>query len=152
MGDAMALFASNLNAYRRYGANLFVPVNRRWGINNRSTGLRIPAGDPAARRIEHRVSGADSNPYLVLAAILAGAHHGLEKKLDPGPPFAGNASGDVDPTLPLDIDRAIATFQASAFFRDYFGADYVDLYAETKKGELATFRSVISPQEFDWYL
>ncbi|MFO1187661.1 MAG: hypothetical protein U1E87_09575 [Alphaproteobacteria bacterium] len=68
-----------LNAYRRYVPNLFVPVNRHWGINNRSTGLRIPAGDSAARRIEHRVSGADSNPYLVLAAILAGALHGLEE-------------------------------------------------------------------------
>jgi glutamine synthetase len=152
MGDSMAIFASNLNAYRRYVANLFVPVNRRWGVNNRSTGLRVPAGDSAARRVEHRVSGADSNPYLVLAAILAGVHHGLEGKIDPGPPFAGNASGDVDPTLPLDIDRAIASFQGSALLREYFGAEYVDLYAETKKGELATFRSAISPQEYDWYL
>ncbi len=66
--------------------------------------------------------------------------------------LSGNASADVDPTLPLDIDRALATFQSSAFLRDYLGAEYVDLYAETKKGELSTFRSVISPQEFDWYL
>ncbi len=89
MGDSMAIFASNLNAYRRYVATCSCRLNRRWGINNRSTGLRIPAGDSAARRIEHRVSGADSNPYLVLAAILAGVHHGLDKKLDPGPAFVG---------------------------------------------------------------
>jgi glutamine synthetase len=152
MGDAMAIFASNLNAYRRYVPNLFVPVNRRWGVNNRSTGLRVPTGDAAARRIEHRVAGADSNPYLVLAAMLAGVHHGLEKKLDPGAPFAGNASGEVDPTLPLDIDRAIAAFQGSALMREYLGAEYVDLYAEAKKGELKTFRAAISPQEYDWYL
>lgn len=152
MGDAMAIFASNLNAYRRYVPNLFVPVNRHWGINNRSTGLRIPAGDAAARRIEHRVSGADSNPYLVLAAILAGTLHGLESKLDPGAPYIGNASAEADATLPLDIDRAIAAFQGSALMREYLGAEYVDLYAETKKGELKTFRSAISPQEYDWYL
>jgi glutamine synthetase len=152
MGDAMAIFASNLNAYRRYAKNQFTPVNRRWGVNNRSTGLRIPAGDAAARRVEHRLAAADSNPCLVLAAILAGVHHGLEKKLDPGPPFVGNASGDVDPTLPLDIDRALAAFQGSALMKDYLGADYVELYAEAKKGELETFRSVISAQEYDWYL
>lgn len=152
MGDAMLIYASNVNAYRRYVPNLFVPVNRHWGINNRSTGLRIPAGDHAARRIEHRIAGADANPYLVLAAILAGAHHGLERALDPGPPFAGNASADVDPTLPLDIDRAIAALQASALLREYLGSEYVDLFAEAKKGELRTFRSAISPQEYDWYL
>ena len=152
MGDSMAIFASNLNAYRRYGPNIFTPVNRRWGVNNRSTGLRVPAGESAARRVEHRVSGADSNPYLVLAAILAGVHYGLTNKLDPGAPFEGNASADVDPTLPLDIDRALEVFQASVLMRDYFGADYVDLYAETKRGELMTFRSVISRQEYDWYL
>ncbi|MFZ1989184.1 MAG: glutamine synthetase family protein [Alphaproteobacteria bacterium] len=152
MGDAMAIFASNLNAYRRYVPNLFVPVNRHWGVNNRSTGLRVPAGDSAARRIEHRVSGADSNPYLVLAAMLAGMHYGLTNKLDPGPAFVGNASGEVDPTLPLNIDDALRAFQSSALMREYLTGTYVDLYAETKKGELKTFRQVISPQEYDWYL
>jgi glutamine synthetase len=152
MGDAMAIFASNLNAFRRYEPNLFVPVNRHWGINNRSTAVRVPLGAPDSRRIEHRVAGADSNPYLVLAAILAGVHHGLEQELDPGAPFAGNASGEVDPTLPLDIDTALRAFRDSALMRSYLTDTYVDLYAETKKGELATFRKAISPQEYDWYL
>jgi len=152
MGDAMAIFASNLNAYRRYVPNLFVPVNRHWGINNRSTGLRVPAGESAARRIEHRVSGADSNPYLVLAAMLAGIHHGLTNRLDPGPAYAGNASGEVDATLPLNIDDALRVFQSSSLMREYLTATYVDLYAEAKKGELKTLRETISPQEYDWYL
>jgi glutamine synthetase len=152
MGDAMAIFASNLNAYRRYVPNLFVPVNRRWGVNNRSTGLRVPAGDSAARRVEHRVSGADSNPYLVLAAMLAGIHYGITNQIDPGPAFVGNASGEVDPTLPLNIDDALNAFQGSTLMREYLTPTYVDLYAETKKGELKTFRQVISAQEYDWYL
>jgi glutamine synthetase len=152
MGEAMAIFASNLNAYRRYVPNLFVPVNRHWGVNNRSTGLRVPAGDSAARRIEHRVSGADSNPYLVLAAMLAGMHHGITNQIDPGPAFVGNASAEVDPTLPLNIDDALRVFQSSALMREYLTGTYVDLYAETKKGELKTFRATISPQEYDWYL
>ena len=77
MYDAMAVLAPNVNAYRRYGPNLYVPVNRSWAYNNRSAAVRIPAGEPANRRFEHRVGGADANPYLVLAVVLAGVHHGL---------------------------------------------------------------------------
>lgn len=62
MHEGMAIFAPNSNAFRRYAPNLFVPMNRRWGVNNRSTGIRVPAGPSAARRIEHRVAGADANP------------------------------------------------------------------------------------------
>ncbi|MBV9569906.1 MAG: glutamine synthetase, partial [Alphaproteobacteria bacterium] len=86
MGESMALFAPNVNSYRRFQPDMFAPVNRRWGINNRSAGIRVPAGPSEARRIEHRVPGADANAYLALAAVLAGVHHGLEAKLDPGPP------------------------------------------------------------------
>jgi glutamine synthetase len=103
MHEAMAIFAPNANAFRRFTPNLFVPVNRRWGVNNRSTGLRIPAGEDEAMRIEHRVAGADANPYLVLAAILLGIKHGLDNRIDPGPPHEGDASDFLDPTVPFEI-------------------------------------------------
>ena len=152
MGDAMAIFAPNINAYRRFGPNLFVPVNGSWGYNNRSVALRIPAGPAVARRVEHRVAGADANPYLVLAALLAGIHYGLENKIDPGPPADGNVSGDVDENMPLQLLPALDRLQGSAIMRDYLGADYVDTYVESKRLEFEKFLAVISPRELEWYL
>src|SRR5256885_2013760 len=101
MPESMAFFAPNLNAYRRFQPDMFAPVNRRWGLNNRSAGLRVPVGPHEARRIEHRCAGADANPYLVLAAILAGVHHGIVNRIGPGPPAVGNGLREPDPALPL---------------------------------------------------
>src|SRR5665213_304785 len=100
MAEAMVLFAPNRNSYRRFEPDMFAPVNRRWGVNNRSAGLRIPVGPGEARRVEHRVAGADANPYIALAAVLAGVHHGLTAKLDPGAPALGNVSREPDTALP----------------------------------------------------
>ena len=84
--DSMGFFAPNINAFRRFGPNQFVPLNRLWGYNNRAVAFRVPAGPAAARRIEHRVAGADANPHLVLAAILAGMHLGITTNADPAMP------------------------------------------------------------------
>ncbi len=65
MGESLALMAPNSNSYRRFQPDSFVPLAPTWGLNNRTVALRIPAGDPAATRVEHRVAGADANPYLV---------------------------------------------------------------------------------------
>ena len=152
MGEGMAYFASNLNAYRRFVPNLFVPMNRAWGINNRSTGLRVPAGDTAAKRVEHRLAGADANPYLALAAVLAGAHYGLVNKVDPGPAHTGNASATVDETLPFTLESALDQLEEAQVLPKYLTSDYCALYVATKRGELETFKATISPQEYNWYL
>ena len=76
LADGMAIFAPNANSYRRFRANSYAPVAPTWGVNNRTVSLRVPAGPPGGRHIEHRVAGADANPYLALAALLAGVHHG----------------------------------------------------------------------------
>ena len=107
MPESMAIFAPSLNSYRRFAPDMFAPVNRRWGVNNRSAGLRVPVGPNDARRIEHRVAGADANPYLVLAAVLAGVHHGIVNKIDPGPPAVGNVSREPDRALPFTLDDAL---------------------------------------------
>ncbi len=151
MHEGMAIFAPNSNAFRRYAPNLFVPMNRRWGVNNRSTGIRVPAGPSAARRIEHRVAGADANPYLVLAAVLAGVHHGLTQRLDPGAPHEGNAAGDIDGSVPFTMKEAIGALESGSILKAYFGR-YADLYAQSKRKELARYQSVITPHEYDWYL
>jgi glutamine synthetase len=131
---------------------MFAPVNRRWGINNRSAGLRVPVGPNEARRIEHRCAGADANPYLVMAAILAGIHHGLTHRIDPGPPARGNVSREPDPALPFSLERALEILEKAQILPNYIGQDAVTLYRETKAQELSRFRKIISAEEYDWYL
>ena len=152
MPASMALFAPNVNSYRRFQPDMFAPVNRRWGVNNRSAGLRIPAGPAEARRVEHRVAGADANPYLALAAVLAGAHHGIANSLDPGAPAKGNVSREPDAGLPLTLDAALAELGRSEALAFYFGEQTLALYGETKKIEAQRLRRVIPAAEYDWYL
>jgi glutamine synthetase len=152
MAEAMALFAPHINAYRRFAPDQFVPVTTDWGENNRSVAFRVPASDDAARRIEHRVAGADANPYLVIAAVLAGIHHGLENKLAPGEKHTGNAGAEIDESLPLTIWRALDAFENGKILPDYLGERYIAAYAEVKRAEFNDFMSVPSKREFDWYL
>lgn len=152
MPESMAFFAPNLNAYRRFQPDMFAPVNRSWGINNRSAGLRIPVGPSDARRIEHRCAGADANPYLVMAAILAGIHYGLVNCIDPGPAARGNVSRERDPALPFSLEDALHLLENARLLPDYFGQDAVTLYRQTKAEELARFRRIITAEEYDWYL
>ena len=152
MPESMAFFAPNPNAYRRFQPDMFAPVNRRWGINNRSAGLRVPTGPSNARRIEHRCAGADANPYLVMAAILAGVHHGLVNKIDPGPLAVGNVSREPDFALPFSLGEALKRLENASVLPSYFGADAISLYRETKAKELARFRKIITAEEYEWYL
>jgi glutamine synthetase len=152
MPESMALFAPNVNSYRRFQPDMFAPVNRRWGFNNRSTSLRIPTGPSEARRIEHRVAGADANPYLALAAVLAGVHHGLTRKLDPGAPAIGNVSREPDAALPFTLDDALAKLESARELETYLGAEALSLYRETKRIEAQRLRRVITEAEYDWYL
>jgi glutamine synthetase len=80
--ESMLLFAPNLNSYRRFQRGTHAPLAPSWGYENRTVSVRIPADSPGATRIEHRVAGADANPYLVIAAILGGMLHGIENKLE----------------------------------------------------------------------
>jgi glutamine synthetase len=152
MAESMALFAPSVNSYRRFQPDMFAPVNRRWGVNNRSAGMRVPAGPSEARRVEHRVAGADANPYFALAAVLAGVHHGLEHKLDPGPPAAGNVSRDPDLTLPFTIEDALARLEHASILPAYFGDETLALYRENKRIEASRVRRAIPPTEYAWYL
>ncbi|HVV65045.1 MAG TPA: glutamine synthetase family protein [Rhizomicrobium sp.] len=152
MPASMALFAPSINSYRRFQPDMFAPVNRRWGVNNRSAGLRIPVSPGEARRIEHRVAGADANPYLMLAAILSGLHHGIVNRIDPGPPAIGNVSREPDPALPFSLDAALELIGKDRVLPGYLGTDTVALYAETKRLEARRFAKIVSPAEYEWYL
>jgi glutamine synthetase len=114
--------------------------------------MRVPLSPGEARRIEHRAAGADANPYFALAAVLAGLHHGLSNRIDPGPPATGNVSSESDLALPFSIDDALARLKGATVLPSYLGADTAALYGETKRLETARFRKLISPTEYDWYL
>ncbi len=150
--ESMALFAPSINSYRRFAPRLYVPVTKSWGIDNRSVAVRIPSGASASRRFEHRVAGADANPYLVLAALLAGVHYGLSNAVDPGPLWQGSACEEVDGDIPFDLPAALARLRASTILGSYLGESYVELYCATKEAELASFLDDITPREYQWYL
>lgn len=150
--DAMAIFAPNLNAYRRFAPNQFVPVNTSWGVNNRSVSFRVPMGGGQARRVEHRIAGAEANPYLVMAAMLAGFHHGLANRLTPTPPSSGNAGEAADPAMPLRLWTALDRLEGSSLMADYLGPRYPAAYAAIKRAEFEAFLADVLPREHDWYL
>ncbi len=148
-----AVFAPGRNSYRRFVPDMYVPVNRTWGYNNRSVTIRIPSGDDSARRLEHRIAGADANPYLVLAAVLGGVHHGITNSIDPGEASPNsNVSGKVDPQLPLQWDKAVEAMQSSALAKSYLSNEYVDLYCAVKKDEFSQFRDYVTDREYQLYL
>jgi len=152
MAEGMALFAPNLNVFRRFTANNFTPVTRDWGENNRSVAFRVPVSSGAARRVEHRISGAEANPYLVIAAVLAGMHHGIENRLDPGALHTGNAGAEIDPDLPLTPWDSLKALRAATILPRWLGADYPAIYASVKEAEFAAFMQSISRREYEWYL
>ncbi len=152
MGEAMAIFAPNINAYRRFKPDEFVPVTRDWGENNRSVAFRLPVSNGESRRLEHRVAGAEANPFLVAAAVLAGVHHGLVNELDAGKKTTGNAGAVIDDTLPLTPWHAFDVMERSEILPEYLGEDYVQIYLEVKRAEFEAFMAETFSREYDWYL
>jgi len=155
LADGMAIFAPNANSYRRFRANSYAPVAPTWGVNNRTVSLRVPAGFAAGRHIEHRVAGADANPYLALAALLAGVHHGLTQKLDPGPPVVGDGYAHAAKSgrrLPANWFAATDAFAASEVLREYLGARFVEMFTIVKRTEQDRFFAEVSPLDYDWCL
>lgn len=153
MHEAMAIFAPNLNTYRRFKPDEFTPVTRDWGENNRSVAFRLPVSPAGSgRRLEHRIAGAEANPYLVTAAVLAGVLHGLANGLRPTEKHGGNAGAEVAADLPLTLWSALDALRAATVLPEYLGKDYLQLYAEVKQAEFDAFMQAVSPREFEWYL
>jgi glutamine synthetase len=155
LADSMAVFAPNANSYRRFKANTYAPVAPLWGINNRTCAFRVPAGAPSSRHIEHRVAGADAHPALALAVLLAGVHHGLSKKIDPGPPITGDGYAQAEESgerIPTNWFAAVERFEQSAVLKDYLGERFVKTYATVKRVEQERYQSAIPNIDYDWYL
>ena len=153
MAESMAVFAPNANSYRRFVSRSYAPVAPIWGINNRSVSLRVPAGPPASRHIEHRIAGADANRYLAGATVLAGAELGLRERLDPGPPVEGNGYAQPgERTLPATWHEALERAQQSAFLAQALGADFLAVFLAIKRQECARFSAEVGELDYGWYL
>jgi glutamine synthetase len=152
MAESMLIFAPNANSYRRFRRNSYAPVSASWGVNNRTVSIRIPAGAANACHIEHRPSGADANPYLVMAAILAGMHYGITEKADPGNPVVGNGYEKRAKYIPGNWFDAIDAFWRASILKEYFGKPFVDTYCTIKEVEADRFYAEPTLRDFEWYL
>ena len=152
MKDCMLLFAPHLNSYRRFQRGNHAPDAPTWGYENRTVAIRVPMDNHNAMRLEHRVAGADANPYLVIAAIMAGMLHGIENRIQAANPTAGDAFEQTEASLPQHWTDALTTFKESTFIHDYFGAEFQKVFSEAKMQEMDEFNKAVTIQEYDAYL
>lgn len=152
MADATAIFAPNANSYRRLRPEMFAPVEPNWGTNHRNVALRVPVSGEKNLRIEHRVSGADANPYLVTAAILAGIHYGLKNRCDPGRMVEEGEVLRLKQKIPGRWDTALDKMSRSKVLADYLGSDFCEAYIANRRDESRRFHNTVSELDFDWYL
>lgn len=152
MEDLMSVFAPHMNSYRRMRSESYAPTIPVWGYENRTTALRIPAGDPAAKRIEHRVAGADANPYLVVAAVLGSALRGIQSQSTPSDPIQGNAYASSTPPIECGWKESLAVFENSPIAKDLFDPLIVRMLVALKKQEMQRFANQITEFELSSYL
>lgn len=146
--EVMPLIAPNVNSYRRFESetNSSAPTNIAWGYDNRATGLRVPNSNPQNRRLENRIVGVDSNPYLSIAASLICGYLGMINAVEPMKAAAGEIEeGRFE--LPTNLDEALNVFLDAGEIHEALGQDFCHLYAEIKRHELKEFHREISPWE-----
>ena len=151
MPELLAMVASTVNSYSRLVPGFWAPTSATWGIENRTTALRVIRGGPSSQRVEYRIAAADLNPYLALAAAIGSGLWGIEQRVEPDPPIAGNAYDRDHPPerrLPGTLTEAADRLAASAAARELFGAEFVEHHAATRRWEEREFRKAIT----DWEL
>jgi glutamine synthetase len=146
MHDSTLIFAPHQNSYNRLVPGKHAPTSIAWGFENRTAAVRIPAGNPAARRIEHRVAGGDVNPYLMLTAILGAALTGIEDAVEPPAPITGNAYAMDLPQIPADWEHAIDAFENSDILYRFFSKELIRNLVQTKRQELH-YTAELTPEE-----
>jgi glutamine synthetase len=151
MYATMAIYAPNVNSYRRFTRYAAAPINTHWGLDNRTVGLRVPISSPEATRVENRVPGADTNPYLAIAATLAAGYLGITEKLTPTKPLETSAY-DHEITLPRDLYESLKLMNESASIRKILGDQFIDLYIAVKKLEYEKFLQIVTPWEREYLL
>ncbi|MCB1336858.1 MAG: glutamine synthetase [Maritimibacter sp.] len=152
MPDLQAIFAPHMNSYRRFQRNSFAPHAPDWGLDNRAAAVRLPEVSGPGARLEHRISGADVNPYLVLTAILGGILFGLENPTLPLPLPLDDDDGEHADPLTGDWATAVDNFEESVIAADIFGAQFRDIYTAVRRNEIEQLTTAISQVEYRTYL
>lgn len=150
--DFTLLYAPTINSYKRFVSMSWAPTKLVWAVDNRTVGFRVVSRGPAFR-IENRMPGADANPYLAFAAMLAAGFAGVREGLDCGPAYEGNAYADTSlRRLPRSLGEATEIFAKSKAANDFFGPEVVDFYARTARHELEEFDRAVTDWERARYL
>ena len=149
--DFSVLFNPSVNAFRRLQPGTWTPATASWGVDNRTAAIRALTGAPKAVRLEHRRPGADVNPYLAIAAMLAGGLHGIAGQLEPPAPATADAyADDRFPRLPATLADAAAALRDSPVAADLLGGEFVRHYLLSREVELRLWREWEAEQVTEW--
>jgi len=151
MPELLAMVAGTVNSYSRLVPGYWAPTSATWGIENRTTALRVIRGGPSSQRVEYRIAAADINPYIALAAAIGCGLWGIEHRIEPDAPIEGNAYEREHPPqrrLPATLYEAAERLCTSRPARALFGDAFVEHYAATRPWEEREFRKAIT----DWEL
>lgn len=154
MPEFLAMMAQTVNAYSRLIPGFWAPTDATWGVENRTTALRVIPGSSKSQRIEFRLGSADANPYIALAAVLGAGLYGIEHKLEPQAQVKGNAYEQKHPTslsLPQSLSAAAFALKKSAAATSLFGEEFVEHYAATREWEQREFNKHITDWEMERY-
>lgn len=151
--DLLPLFAPTVNSYKRLVDGYWSPTKPTWGVDNRTTAVRVIPGSAKSTREEVRIAGADLNPYLALAASLASGLYGIEKNLElSAKPVTGSAYKDeTTPRLPRSLQEATARLARSALARELLGDEFVDHFVKTREWEWSQFQDAVTDWEMKRY-
>jgi glutamine synthetase len=150
--ELLPLFAPTVNSYKRLVEGAWAPTKANWGLDNRTTALRVIAGSPKSTRLETRVNGTDSNPYLAMAAALASGLYGIEQKLSLARPISGSGYADQKSShFPKNLLEATQRFEKSKLARSFFGDAFVDHFAATRHWEWRQFAKSVTDWELKRY-
>lgn len=154
MPEFLALCTPNVNSFARLVPGHWAPTSATWGIDNRTTALRIISGSATAQRVEYRIPGADANPQLAMAAALASGLYGIEHKLELEEPIVGNAYTKQTNQfkLPSNLREAATAFNQSKIAREYFGDAFVDNYATLLDWESRQYQAAVTNWQLKRYL
>ncbi len=150
--ESLAIFCPNANSYRRIRPGCFAPIAPNWGPNHRGVALRIPVSDDANVRVEHRSAGADCNPYLAMAAILAGAHYGISRRLEPPSMVREGEAISEEVRLSHRWEQSIDAFEGGRILPEYLGAQFCRVFGTARRWEAEQFHAQIPTIDYDWYL
>jgi glutamine synthetase len=151
MPELLSMIAGTVNSYTRLIPGAWAPTSASWGYENRTCALRVIGGAPKAQRVEYRIAAADINPYIAFAASIGSGLWGIENRIEPTEPIAGNAYAEKFPAelaLPTTLWEAAQRLKASKAARLLFGDKFVDHYAATREWEEREARKAIT----DWQL